>query len=113
MKKYVVIKTAFPALHRYPDNKETSTMFLQFTHRHVFHVTVKYRVEDNNREVEFLKMKELIDKYIQRDYAYKNMGSKSCEDICDEIACYTGAVYVSVFEDNENGAEVSYEENNN
>ena len=110
MRKYVVITTQFPAIHNWPDCDIKEVGFLSHSHRHIFHITMKFEVSHNNREIEFLYMKKKLDDWIDDNYRYKHLGSKSCEDIATELLKKFAAYFVSVFEDEENGAEV-YEDN--
>ena len=48
----------------------------------------------------------LRSKYYKEDYRSHFFGAKSCEMLATEILDLFGCCYVSVFEDNENGAEV-------
>jgi hypothetical protein len=73
----------------------------------MFYVEVKFAVTHDNREIEFLTMKAKIDKYLSENYDGKFIYSKSCEMIAEEILNEFKASFVSVFEDNENGSEVS------
>lgn len=112
IKRNVVIKTSFPATHRWSKCPLKSVKFLREEHRHVFHLTFKFKVTHSDRDIEFIDMKQTIDRIIQERYAYQNLGETSCEQIGDfflEMFTGYGLFYVSVFEDDENGAEC-YEE---
>jgi len=105
MIKLISVKTTFSATHNYPD----AGNFLKNEHRHLFFICVKIRVWDNNREIEFLEKKKEIETYITEKYANRFLMGVSCEDIAEELLHKFGAFFVSVYEDNENGAEI-YEE---
>jgi len=105
MRKLIVIRTQFEAIHNWIDCDILEVDFLRFPHRHIFYVTIKFTVRNNNREIEFLTFKKQLDKYISRNFG-SNVGSMSCEDIAEKLLNKFDASFVSVFEDNENGAEV-------
>jgi hypothetical protein len=67
---------------------------------------MKFRVDHNDRQIEFIDKKTDLDNYINRFFAYDDLGSSSCEDIAEDLLKRFKADYVSVFEDNENGAEI-------
>jgi hypothetical protein len=106
MKKNIVITTRFPAVHNWPDCNSAPVDFLQYPHRHLFHVTVKWRVAGVNRELEFLTKKEEVEQFINEKYWNENLGGMSCEMIAEAFLKEFGAQFVSIYEDGENGAEV-------
>jgi len=102
-KRFIVIRTSFEALHRWPECPFEDVSFLRDAHRHIFHVEVQVETS-MDRQIEFIRFKRKVDKYIKKEFAGKNLGSLSCEAIA-EVLCYRmDAKRVSVFEDNENGA---------
>lgn len=105
MKTFVVIKTQFEALHCWPDCDINGVMFLQNTHRHIFHVVMKFLVSHSNRDIEFIHQKRLVEDYIRQHWDRKDLGKTSCEDLAINLFVKFNANFVSVFEDNENGAE--------
>jgi hypothetical protein len=102
----IVIKSDFVALHSWPGCPYEEVAFLRSSHRHKFYVTVKFKVTNQDREREFFVEKSKIDKYLFDNYHNKDMGSQSCEMIATAVKTEFSASYVSVFEDDENGAEV-------
>ncbi len=106
MKKFIVIKTQFEALHNWEGCTIKEVMFLSSPHRHIFHVVVKWQVSHNDREREFICWKRKVNAYIKRKFEGKFLKNKSCEAMAEELIKKFEACYVSVFEDNENGAEV-------
>ena len=107
MKTFILIKTTFEAIHCWPTCPFTEVLYLQSPHRHIFHVTVKWEVLHNDRDKEFIMMKHEVENHITQRYHRKDIGSLSCEQIAQSLLLTFNAVYVSVFEDDENGAEVS------
>lgn len=105
MKAEVFITTRFAALHRWPNAPE-EVAFLRDFHRHEFHVKLCVPVSHNDRDVEFIMLKEGVDSYIRRTYE----GCKfpfSCEHIASDLLTVFGASRVEVSEDGENGAVVT------
>jgi len=110
---YIVVSTSFVGLHAWNDCDIEEVGFLRNLHRHIFHVTVKWKVKGDNRELEFFVCKERVDLFIHSRWPYvqeagygRFLGGRSCEMIAKEIMEGVNADFVSVFEDNENGAEV-------
>ena len=86
--------------------------FLGYPHRHIFHFTVAIEVFHNDRDIEFIQFKRwLEDLYNQGTL---ELDFNSCEMISDalyeQIATrYPGRdVEITVAEDGENGATISY-----
>lgn len=111
MRRYIVIKTSFEAIHRWENCPFEEVAYLRKPHRHVFHVVVKWEVFHNDRDKEFIMMKHLVDKYIKHIFHMQDLGNTSCEMICEHLKNqFSSASFISVFEDNENGVEVYYDE---
>lgn len=110
MIRYIVIKTQFEALHCWPDCGIAEVAFLRYLHRHIFHVKVKWKVSCTNREKEFIVMKRKVNLFLEK-WEGRDLGRMSCEDIADKIHQeFPDSCFVSVFEDDENGVEVIYNE---
>ena len=112
----VIVKLQIEGLHKWPGAKDAfpEVDFLSVAHRHIFHITCKKRVNHDDRDVEFIMFKrDIIDyfreKYYQDSIRCHNFGSLSCEMIAKELLEVFDLRYCSVFEDNENGAEITYE----
>jgi len=107
MKKLIVVRTRFEAIHKWEGCNIPLVSYLRQPHRHTFFVEVKWEVTHNNRDLEFITMKNKLNTFLT--YLPFDLGNQSCEDICDRIHTeFPESVFVSVFEDNENGAEISY-----
>jgi len=103
---FVVVKTTFPSTHALFECSIPAVSFLASTHRHLFYVTVKWEVTDPNRQKEFFTQKALLENFIEeRGWRKHGLGSMSCEMVAREIAEALDTQFVSVYEDNENGAE--------
>jgi len=113
----IVVTTEFEAVHCWPNAPEGN--ILKHPHRHKFFVRVKFAVTHTDRQLEFLDMKEVVEGHIaNRLNQIEAIGRGgealhwSCEDFCNDIAAHLQSqdypvTFVSVFEDNENGAELT------
>ena len=108
----VIVKLELEGLHNWPDALTVvpEVGFLSNIHRHKWYITAKIRVCHDDRDVEFIMFKRDIEEYLRVEY-YNDMsrthefGATSCEMLAREILKQFNCCYVSVFEDNENGAE--------
>jgi hypothetical protein len=84
--------------------------FLQYNHRHIFHVTVYKNVEHDDRDKEFILLKREIEVFLRKVYGKSGVcefGAMSCEMIARIILTVFDAEQVAVSEDGENGAIIS------
>jgi len=108
-------------IHRYPaaeddpnlkTGDEYDVSFLAHPHRHIFHFKVAIAVEHSNRAIEFIQFKRWLESLygngvLQLDY-------KSCEMIAEDLYEVIASKYpnryiqISVSEDGENGAELTF-----
>jgi hypothetical protein len=106
----IVINFDFEGVHCFPD-AEGKHAYLQHFHRHLFKVSFETPVSHNNREIEFLFLKDQLREFVW-SWGY-GLESRSCEDMGHEILDFFQQHYperpakVSVFEDGENGAVVT------
>ena len=112
MKTNVIVTMAVEGLHNWPDARNIfpEVGFLSDIHRHVFHITMKKEVFHDDRDIEFIMFKRDVQDYLKMkyhrdDYRCHFFGSKSCEMIAKELLEQFDCIYVSVWEDDENGAE--------
>ena len=113
MKTNVIAKLEVEGLHNWPAAQSVfpEVGFLANMHRHKWFITAKKKVNHDDRDVEFIMFKRDIEQWLKTTY-YNTLsrthefGAKSCEMLAKEIMEEFDCVYVSVFEDNENGAEV-------
>jgi hypothetical protein len=113
---YLVINTQFAAVHHWPlCDIEHSQSYLRHPHRHLFFIRMKWQVSHENRELEFIELKNQVDDFLRNKYdTFKKqrystpfVGSTSCEELaCILLEAFPNAFYCRVMEDNENGAEV-------
>lgn len=117
MKQTITVRTRFRGAHCYPSAPQ-AVGFLGNSHRHEFHVEVELSVTHDDRELEFLLVQQFIDAVIDdmypTVYGIKDLGSSSCEAIARKVGNRlkqeygaTRLVRVSVFEDGENGANLT------
>ena len=113
MKTNIICRLQVEGLHWWSEaNKYEPTMvYLESVHRHMFHIEVKKEVFHDDRDVEFIVFKRKVkkyleDKYYDEQYDCCNFKAKSCEMLAKELLEKFDLVYCSVFEDNENGAEI-------
>ena len=113
MKTNVIAKIEIEGLHNWPaaDQVFPEVGFLSHMHRHKWYITAKKPVHHDDRDVEFILFGRDIQQWLEHQYynpesRTHEFGAKSCEMLAKEIMKEFGCCYVSVFEDNENGAEV-------
>jgi len=109
----VIAKIEIDGLHNWPDAQSVfpEVGFLASMHRHKWFITVKKKVNHDDRDVEFIMFGRDVEQWLSNQYynpvsRTHEFGAKSCEMLAKEILKEFKCVYVSVFEDGENGAEV-------
>ena len=86
--------------------------FLGVAHRHIFHFRVAIDVFHDDRDIEFIQFKRWLESLYASDILELN--HRSCEMIAEELAQeihnkYPGrSITISVAEDNENGATMTF-----
>jgi len=100
-------------VHCYPAAKDIPGVeFLAHPHRHIFHFRVEISVKHDDREIEFILFKRLLEQ--QYDQGTLQLNYKSCEMIAQDVINFVDAKYpgryicVTVSEDNENGATITH-----
>lgn len=114
MKTLVVVTLQVEALHNWPEARSVSPEvgYLADLHRHIFYITAKKKVDNNNdRNTEIIMFKRELQDYFKRNYYVElyrmcNFGAYSCETIAKDLVEAYDLEYCQVLEDNENGAEV-------
>ena len=102
-----------PGIHYWKD----ADNYLQHPHRHMFHFRAEVEVTEEDREIEFIEMKEKAERYIRGYVLLDGMApvQSSCEMLARETIDFLRSLYgkrhycVSVSEDGENGATVELE----
>jgi len=106
MKKTIVVRTSFEAVHAWPKCPFPSVQFLKWPHRHIFHVEARAEIKED-RGIEFIILKRSLEAFISEKYKGKDLGVKSCEVMGEEVLAFFPELnYISIFEDNENGSIV-------
>lgn len=120
-KSFIWVTFQKEGIHRYPaaatdpklaTGKWDDVSFLASPHRHIFHFKVWIEVFKNDRDIEFIQFKRWLESLYNQDTL--NLDYKSCEMICDELYSQISSSYpnrevkISLAEDNENGAEITY-----
>ncbi len=104
----VVISCEFEATHNWPGVTEVKGLsdvnFLQFEHRHIFHIKAIKSVIHDDRDVEIIMLKRSILKYLQDNYPDRKLRSTSCEMLAIELSEQFDLYSCEVLEDGENGA---------
>ena len=103
--------------HSWPGCPFEEVAYLRNRHRHVFHIKAYTKVNHDDRDVEFIMLKHRIEEYFYDNYYSKVdklhvFGAMSCEMIACELMNEFGLSRCEVSEDNENGAIVTYVEEN-
>ena len=105
-------------IHRYPqaatDPALKDVAFLGVDHRHIFHFRVEMSVYHEDREIEFILLKRELDSLYGNGTL--QMNHKSCEMLANDLIDYLigvdkykgRTIVVTVSEDGENGATVTY-----
>ena len=111
--KFIKVKFTLEGLHQYKDAPD-EVGYLKNQHRHLFYISAKIEVFHNDRELEFIMVKNRINKFIAANIASMPV-VYSCEMMCEDIIKFLEKTYcteqtrlinVSVSEDDENGAIV-------
>lgn len=113
VERWAVVRWQFEAWHRWPGvDLDGERGYLGHSHRHMFHVELGVSTTHNEREIEFHNLLDLGKaSQVARIHQRSDM---SCETMCDAIGLDIRMVYperrvkVSVFEDNEVGAQMQW-----
>ncbi len=107
----IIVKLQVAGLHHWPECPIKEVSYLKDLHRHTFHIECKKKVSHTNRDIEIIRFKAKILKYLN-DYYYNEVYKclvfhrMSCEDIANLLMLQFELNYCSVLEDNEVGAEM-------
>ena len=109
MKTTITIRLQVEGVHRWAKCPHEDVKFLRDFHRHIFHVECEKQVFHDDRDVEFIRFKREVLKYLLDKYddgECLKFNDMSCEMIAKELVLKYDLIKCSVFEDNENGATV-------
>lgn len=118
MKTIIGVKLSVEGMHYYLDASEKhglSVKFLEYPHRHMFHIEVRVSVKHDNRDKEFILLKREVIEYLHSKYYQEELNvldfrKMSCEMIAKDLMFVFHADSVKVSEDDENYALVSLED---
>ncbi len=82
-----------------------ANFFLQFPHRHEFHVEAVKPVTHDDRDVEIIMLKGALRRYCESQFAGPH--TLSCEAMARQLQSVFDLSRCRVLEDGENGAEVT------
>lgn len=106
----IVVKLQYEATHNWPkvaevlpDNPEIH--FLQYPHRHIFHITMEKAVTHSDRDLEIIMFKQYLLAHLNRVFK-GDLQNRSCEMLAEYLLQAFDCYSVEVLEDNENGAKV-------
>ncbi|MDP6698767.1 MAG: hypothetical protein QGH25_03895 [Candidatus Latescibacteria bacterium] len=102
---FIVVRLTYEATHSWPACPHDDVAFLRHPHRHLFHIEAKKEVTHANREIEIIRFKREIQRFLEVGYK-GDLETMSCEDLALELSRTFDLSYCQVLEDNENGAEV-------
>jgi len=115
MKQQIYVTVQAAGVHYWPTAGQDSKnhAYLGHLHRHIFTIKVVMSVTHNNRDIEFLDLKDKI--YVALACYYPrnetktefDFGTESCEQIAIKLRNEFDADLVEVSEDGENGAIIS------
>ena len=96
----------FEAIHNWPE-AGYPVQYLQFPHRHVFHIEFTASVEHEDRQIEFITLKQMVENFCRDQWHNRDIGRTSCETIGVAILeAFQEIDTVTVSEDGENGATI-------
>lgn len=104
----IEVELSVPGFHRWADAPEP-VEFLQDRHRHIFQITARRKVGHDNRETEFLLLRDDLLNYLWGTFPRWGIdalefGEMSCEMIGRLLLEEFDLDWVKVSEDGENGA---------
>lgn len=105
-KAVVFCTLQFQGIHNWPGCPFDEVKYLRDPHRHMFHIKAFKAVEHNDRDVEFIMLKNAMTKFIADLYPNGIMGATSCEMLAELLVNKFDLTQCEVNEDGENGAIV-------
>jgi hypothetical protein len=122
-RSYIWVTFQKEGIHCYPDaatNPKLATgdwldvSFLASPHRHIFHFKVEIEVYHDDRDIEFIQFKRILEDVY--DKGVLELNYKSCEMIADDLYKFVSTKYprrdvtIEVSEDGENGCRIEYKQ---
>jgi hypothetical protein len=112
----VFCRFQFEAIHAWFNCPFDDVDFLRVPHRHMFHVEAYKIVNHMDRDQEFIQLKRAMLAFVDQRWpvdpvkGYRDIGSTSCEMICDILLKQFDLSCVITDEDGENGSRLTAEE---
>ena len=122
-KSFIWVTFQREGIHRYPEAAIDPTLktgdwldvsFLANPHRHIFHFRVELEVYHDNRDVEFIQMKRIIESWYSNGTL--TLDYKSCEMLATDLHQKVSDMWpdrdvqIEVSEDGENGCRLYWEQ---
>lgn len=122
IKSFIWVTFQKEGIHRYPDaatNPNLATgdwldvSFLASPHRHIFHFRVEIEVYHDDRDIEFIQFKRILENEYNKGIL--SVDHKSCEMIANDLYQFIHSNYperevtIEVSEDGENGCRINYQ----
>lgn len=122
IKSFIWVTFQKEGIHRYPDaatNPNLATgdwldvSFLASPHRHIFHFKVEIEVYHDDRDIEFIQFKRILENEYNKGIL--SVDHKSCEMIANDLYQFIHSNYperevtIEVSEDGENGCRINYQ----
>ena len=105
MQKSIVVTLRIEGTHNWPECPLEEVSFLKHPHRHEFHIKVKKIVQHNDRDLEIIMFKRMMQSYFTAKWGKPaKFGRMSCEDIAEHLMDKFDLQSCEVLEDGENGA---------
>lgn len=93
---FITVKHQFEGVHRYPEAPE-EVRYLRDNHRHTFHVEVEIEVFTDDRELEFIMVKHVLQAYTDSSKDIESnvvvLGTNSCEMIAQDLQTHIKKLY--------------------
>ena len=105
MNSEIAVKITVPGFHFWKDAPE-EVSFLRLNHRHLFVITAVWKVDHQDRHLEFFLMQRVLRRHLDLIYQKNEdgyqFGQRSCETIAQELVDSLNLVRCIVSEDDEN-----------
>jgi len=114
-KLMAVVRTRFQFMHNWPNAPAGKHEHLRNRHRHEFHVELLVEQHHDDRDLEYLALKDALDEQLAQFVTSEFKEYFSCEMMAVEIARWMTVTYgersmtVEVNEDGENGAVLIFQ----
>jgi hypothetical protein len=102
----IIVRFQFAGIHNWPGApRDVDESYLAYPHRHMFHVEAIKAVNHAERDIEFIALKNEMQKYCE--HHFDGPHTLSCESMALRLIADFDLKVCRVLEDNENGAEVT------